>query len=342
MSNAKLLAITILGLSIGWIVFQAAPALQPALIAIVAAYLLNPLVELIEKKLKIKKHLAIAVLLTLIVVGFVILGNLIVTPIMNQATEFIQEFQSIRGNINQVIENIFAYLEKLGISQTMIGELKQFATQAFNGLGNFMVSAITSTLGFILKIVDLALIVILSIYFLASGKQMVQYLVEHTPKSLHQTVLNLIEGTDHVIWNYIKTQALIALIVGAASTVAFMLIGIKFSVLLGVIAGILNFIPYFGSIFAGALATLIALLTDGFNQALITLIAVLVIQQIESTFITPSLQGKSADMHPAVIMMAIVVGDYFWGTLGMFIAVPMFGLARLIVTEAAKMIKQIE
>jgi len=190
--------------------------------------------------------------------------------------------------------------------------------------------------------VDLILALSMIIYFLASGKQMAQYIVAHMPKVLRQTTVNLIEGTDLVIWSYIKMQALIALIVGVLSTMVFMLIGVKFSVLLGVLAGVLNFIPYFGSILAGILATMIALLTSGFSQAVITLVAVLIIQQTEGNFIMPRLQGKSSGMHPAVIIIVILIGNYFWGTIGMFIAVPLFGLARLVVAEAAKLIEQIE
>ena len=342
MSNTKLWAITILGISIGWVLFKAAPALQPALIAVVVAYLLNPLVELIEKKLKVKKWLAIIILLLLIIAVLILLINLILPPVVNQASDFIKEFDSISKNSNKFVDNVFVFLKNKGLSQSILSELQQYYGQLINWLGNFLVHSISSALGFILGVVDLFLILIMSIYFLASGKKMVQQIVDHTPKNLHQTVLNLIAGTDRVIWSYVKTQVLIALIVGVASTVGFLLIGIKFAILLGVMAGILNFIPYFGSIIAGTIAALIALLTGGLQQAIITLIAVLIIQQMEGNFITPRLQGKSTGMHPVVILIVILTGNYFWGTIGMFIAVPVFGLARLFVSEAAKLIKEMQ
>ena len=112
--------------------------------------------------------------------------------------------------------------------------------------------------------------------------------------------------------------------------------------MLGVIAGILNFIPYFGSIIAGTLATLIALLTGGLQQGIITLVAFLVIQQLEGNLITPRLQGRSTGLNPVVILIVILVGNYFWGTIGMFVAVPVFGLARLFFSEAVKLIRQLE
>ncbi|OPX90191.1 MAG: AI-2 transport protein TqsA [Pelotomaculum sp. PtaB.Bin104] len=342
MSNTKLWAITLLGIAIGWVLFKAAPALQPALIAIVIAYLLNPLVEQIEKRLRVKKWLAITLLLAVVVAFLISLGNLIFTQVANQATEFVKDFQTISVNFKNLVEDIFAFLQKWGLSQNILQDMRQYVEQAMTLLGGYLVSVITSSLGYIFKVVDLVLILIMVIYFLASGKKMVASIVDYMPGTLRQTALNLVEGTDRVVWSYIKTQVIIALIVGLLSTITFILIGVKYSVLLGVAAGILNFIPYFGSIIAGALATLIALLTDGFRQAIMTLIAVLVIQQVEGNFITPRLQGKSTGLHPVVILIVILVGNYLWGTMGMFIAVPLFGLARLFIDEAVKQIKQID
>jgi len=342
MSNTKLWAITILGFAVGWVLFKAAPALQPALIAVVVAYLLNPLVELMARKLRIKKWLAITILLLLILGVLAASVSLILPPVVNEASDFINEFESINRNLNRIVDDVFVFLEQRGLSDSMLGELEQYLGQFIAWLGSYLVQTLSSALGFILHVVDLFLIVIMVIYFLASGKRMVQNIVYHAPGNLRQAALNLIAGTDHVIWNYVKTQLLIAVIVGVASIIVFLLIGIKFAVLLGVMAGVLNFIPYFGSIIAGTIAAVVALLTGGFQQALITLAAVLIIQQVEGNFITPRFQGKSTGLHPVVILIVILVGNYFWGTVGMFIAVPVFCLARLFVTEAVKLITKLD
>lgn len=342
MSNTKLWAITILGFAVGWVLFKAAPALQPVLIAIVAAYLLNPLVELLERKLRIKKWLAITILLLLILGVLAASVSLILPPVVDEASDFINEYESINRNLNRIVDDVFVFLEQRGLSESMLGQLEQYLGQFIAWLGSYLVRTLSSALGFILRVVDLFLILIMVIYFLASGKKMVQNMVDHAPGDLRQAVLNLIAGTDHVIWNYVKTQLLIAVIVGAASIIVFLLIGIKFAVLLGVMAGVLNFIPYFGSIIAGTIAAVVALLTGGFQQALITLAAVLIIQQVEGNFITPRFQGKSTGLHPVVILIVILVGNYFWGTIGMFIAVPVFCLARLFVTEAIELIKGLD
>ena len=263
MSNTKLWAITILAAAIGWVLLKAAPALQPALIAVVIAYLLNPLVELIEQRLRIKRWVSITILLVITVGIVVLLMNLIIPPLVNQATQFVKEFDSISKNSNQAVEELFVSLENQGVPQNMVTELRQYFDQFIDWLGGSLVHVLTSALGFIFGIIDMFLVLIMVIYFLASGKMMVQQIVNSTQNPLRQTLRNLISGTHRVIWSYVKTQVLIALIVGVLSTVAFLFIGIKFAVLLGFMAGILNFIPYIGSIIAGAVAALVALLTGG-------------------------------------------------------------------------------
>lgn len=342
MSNTKLWAITIFGAAVGWVFIKIAPALQPALIAIVFAYLLSPAVEFLREKLRIKKWLAILILLTVLITILVLLGNLLAPPVIKQTKDFINEFDNLTKSSNQFIEDIFAYLQDMGLSSTLLEQLEQYYGMLVEWLSGVLVMTLTAMLGFIFKLVDMFLILIMTIYFLASGKQMVESIVDNTPEMLRPSVLNLISGTNKVIWNYVRTQAVIALIVGILSTIVYLLIGIRFPILLGFLAGILNFIPYFGSITAAAIATLIALLTEGTTFALITLAAVVVVQQLEGNLITPRLQGKSTGLNPVVILILILVGNYLWGTIGMFIAVPVFGLGRLAFTEALKLIKAIE
>ncbi len=342
MSNTKLWAITILGLIVSWMLIKIAPALQSALIALVFAYLLNPAVEFFQRKLRIKKWIAIVLLLTIVIVILVLLGNLLFPPIAKQAKDFINEFDTLTKTSNEFIDDMFIYLDDVGLSATILDQLEQYYGMLIEWFSSFMVRTLTAILGFVFKLVDMFIILIMTIYFLASGRQMVASLVEHTPDGLRSSVLNLIEGTNKVVWNYVRTQAIIALILGIMSTAAYLLIGLQYPILLGFIAGILSFIPYFGAITASIVATAIALLTEGLQFAAITLATVIIIQQLESNLITPRLQGKSIGLNPVAILILILVGNYLWGTVGMFVAVPVFGLVRLAFSEALKLIHAME
>lgn len=341
MSNTKLWAISLFLLAVGWILFKSASALKPVLIAIILAYLLNPIVIYFQKRFKINKNLAIALVLAALIIIVVIVGNLLVPPVINQATLFIKEFQTYGANFESIIDQAEDFLINRGVPVEVLAKVDQALIQLYEMIANFLITLISSLLGYIFKAIDGIIIAVLVCYFLASGKEMVTSMVDHTPAKLRKPVNRLLEGTHNVVWTYIKTQLIIALILGAVSTLIFMLIGLRFSFLLGIIAGILNLIPYFGSITAGVVAVLVALLTSGVKSAIITTIAVVVIQQLEGNFITPRLQAKSSGLHPVWIIVALLICNDFWGTIGMFVAVPVAGLVKLLLGESVQLIREI-
>jgi len=334
MSNAKLLVISVVCLIIGWILIQAAPALVPVVIAVVTAYLLNPLVDALEKKLKGKRKLAIGLVLVSFLLVLALVINLILPPIIQEASEFVSEYETISANLGNSISGALEFLENSGIPESVLAEVQNVLASLLSWLGAQIASGISKALGF----VDMVLIIIMAVYFLSSGKSMVKNIYDSAPVWLKPTLKNLRTETHSVIWSYAKTQLIIAVVVGLVSTIAFMVIGVRFSGLLGLLSGVLNFIPLFGSLIAGAFATIVALVTGGLTQAIVTLAAVLVIQQVEGNFITPKLQGKSTGLHPVFIMIIILVANQMWGVAGMFIAVPLFGLARLFFKESASLI----
>lgn len=342
MSNTKLWAVTLFGLLVGWILVKAAPALKPVLAAIVIAYLLHPAVLYLQKKLKINKQLAIALLMALIAALFVLLVSLILPPLISQATAFAKEFPSYSTHFEALIGQLQQYLAGMGLPDALLGKMDTAFTQLYDLAAAFLLSMVSTVFSNIFKLVDGLIIAVMLCYFLSTGPRMVAYILERLPERFRKAGRNLLAGTDRVIWTYVKTQLLIALIIGVVSAVAFMIIGIRYAFLLGVLGGVLNLIPYFGSMFAGALAALVALLTGGVKQAVITGIVVLIIQQLEGNIITPRLQAKSSGMHPVVIIAALLVCNQLWGTIGMFAAVPVAGLARLLWDESLLLLREIQ
>lgn len=338
MSNAKLLVISVVCLILGWILIKAALALVPVVIAIVTAYLLNPLVDILEKKLKGRRKLAIGLVLVSFLLMLALVINLILPPIIKEASQFVSEYETISANLGNAISGALEFLKNSGIPESVLAEVQNVLASLLSWIGSQIAAGISKALGFIFGIVDMVLVIIMAVYFLSSGKSMVKNIYDSSPEWLKPTLKSLKAETHSVIWSYAKTQLIIAAVVGIVSTLAFMIIGVRFSGLLGLLSGVLNFIPLFGSLIAGAFATIVALVTGGLTQAIVTLAAVLVIQQVEGNFITPKLQGKSTGLHPVFIMIIILVANHMWGVTGMFIAVPLFGLARLMFKETVALI----
>ena len=110
-------------------------------------------------------------------------------------------------------------------------------------------------------------------------------------------------------------------------------IGVKYAILLGFIIGLFNIIPYFGEIVAVAISVLITLITGGISQTLIMAIVVIILQQIDSNIINPKIIGNSLEISPLLVIFAVTVGGAYSGVLGMFLAVPVAAVLKIIIDD---------
>ena len=111
------------------------------------------------------------------------------------------------------------------------------------------------------------------------------------------------------------------------------IIGVKYSVLLGFMIGLFNIIPYFGAIIAVAISILITVITGGISKALIMAIVVIILQQIDSNIINPKIIGNSLEISPLLVIFAVTVGGAYFGVLGMFLAVPVVAVLKIVVND---------
>ena len=111
------------------------------------------------------------------------------------------------------------------------------------------------------------------------------------------------------------------------------IMGIKYAPFLGFMIGLFNMIPYIGAIIATVIAAIITLITGGLSQAIWMLIVVIILQQIDANIINPKIVGKSLKISPLLVLFAITIGGAYFGILGMFLAVPVIAVIRIIVED---------
>ena len=121
--------------------------------------------------------------------------------------------------------------------------------------------------------------------------------------------------------------------IGVSSTILLSILNVKFAVTLGILLGICNMIPYFGSIFASIVAGVITLFTGGVTQAITVLLVLLILQQIDGNIIGPRIMGDALNVNPILIIVSITIGGAYFGVLGMFLAVPVAAIIKIIVSE---------
>ena len=108
---------------------------------------------------------------------------------------------------------------------------------------------------------------------------------------------------------------------------------VKYAMLLGFMIGLFNLIPYFGAIIAIILATLITIFTGGIGQAIIMVITVTILQQLDANIINPKILGNSLSISPLLVIFAVTIGGEYFGVLGMFLAVPVFTVLKIIISD---------
>ena len=139
--------------------------------------------------------------------------------------------------------------------------------------------------------------------------------------------------SNEVFFSFIGGQVLDAFVVGVLTSIAMSILGVKYSILLGFMIGLFNLIPYFGAIVAVGTAIIITIFTGGIGQAALMAVVVIILQQIDANIINPKIIGDSLSISPLLVIFAVTVGGAYFGVLGMFLAVPVFTVIKLLIEE---------
>ena len=139
--------------------------------------------------------------------------------------------------------------------------------------------------------------------------------------------------TNEIFLKFLASQLLDAIVVGVLTSIAMSILGVKYAVLLGVMIGIFNMIPYFGAIIAVVIATIITCITGGFSQAIWMVIIITILQQIDANIINPKIVGESLKISPLLVIFAVTIGGAYFGILGMFLAVPVVAVLKVFVSD---------
>jgi predicted PurR-regulated permease PerM len=203
-------------------------------------------------------------------------------------------------------------------------------TQALTSLGAF-------TKGLSSLVINFFLSVIISIYTLLFKDSILDFIGKLSSKIMSETVFNSsrrwIQTTNQIFYKFISSQFIDACIVGVSASIVLLLMNVKFAITLGLLLGICNMIPYFGSIFASVVTAIITFFTGGLSHAVSVLFALIVLQQIDGNIIGPRIMSGALNLNPIIIIISITIGGAYLGILGMFLAVPIAAILKIIVTN---------
>ncbi len=283
------------------------------------------------------RPLGILTVYLIIVLLLVILVNFILPVVLESVMDLVNNIQHYYEmaifNYNQLPEDdiLKSDIVNDAIKNVQNLDIKQYFQ--LEKILAYVMSAIDAVTG----IFDIFVAVIVSVYILAERVEIlatIKRLAEAIFKEkTYKNIGKYFNNSNEIFFKFIASQFLDAVIVGIMVTIAMSIMGIKFAPLLGFLIGLFNMIPYIGAIIAVAVSAIITLITGGLSQAIWMLIVVIILQQIDANIINPKIIGQSLKISPLLVIFAITVGGAYFGILGMFLAVPVIAVVRILIED---------
>ena len=294
-----------------------------------------------KRKIKLLKRRArtfsIITVYLIIVLILVVLFSVIFPVVWDSVTDFVSNIQSYYetaiDRYNSLPQNSILKSEQVNSFIDSIKHLDIREYFNFDRIMEYISSAISAVTG----IVNVFVAVIVSIYVLAERGKILTFVKRFAEAIFKErTYKNLDKYYKHsneIFFRFVASQFLDAVVVGILVTIAMTIMGIKYAPLLGFFIGLFNMIPFVGAIIAVGISAIITLITGGLSQAIWMLIVVIILQQIDANIINPKIVGKSLKISPLLVLLAVTIGGAYFGILGMFLAVPVIAIIKILIED---------
>ncbi|MCP5089323.1 MAG: AI-2E family transporter [Gammaproteobacteria bacterium] len=320
----------------GWLFYLLAPVLTPFVAAALLAYMGDPLADRLQK-LKMPRTLAVA---AVFLITFVVLALLIVLVgplIKTQVGALFQALPDIARQVEQVwLPNILGWLNIEAGDDVGIGAfLARYSDMVGSWSGKILLGVTKSGGALAAAVLSLFLIPILTFYLLRDWDSILVHIGALVPESQRDTVFRLARETDDVLSGFLRGQLLVMAALAMIYSTGLGLVGLKFAIAIGVVSGLVSFVPYLGFVFGITLAGLtVALEPNPLWQLVGVVVTFTLAQLIEGSVLTPKLVGDRIGLHPVIIIFAVAAGGQLFGFFGILLALPAAAVLSVLVRFA--------
>ena len=300
------------------------------------AYFLDPVADRLEK-LGLGRLSSVIVITLVAALVFIVAVLLIVPSLINQTTGIFDTVPKLVRNLQQWLAERFP--EMGDENSTIRQSLSQIGTTIQERGGELLNQVLSSALSLINVLVLMFLVPVVTFYLLLDWDRMIAGINNLLPRDHAPIVRKIASDIDAVLASFIRGQGTVCGILGIYYAVALMLVGLNFGLVVGVVAGIISFIPYVGALVGGVLALGLAAFQFWGEWWLLGAVAAIFFagQVVEGNFLTPNLVGSSVGLHPVWLIFALSVFGLLFGFVGMLVAVPVAAaigvLARFLIYE---------
>lgn len=320
------------------IVYFTSPVLTPFLLSLVLAYLVDPFVTWLEG-MRIPRTLGV-----LVTFGFLILilafSLTVVIPILwGEILGFLMTIPNVVDMVQSVIIKPIAAslsIEFSGVSRDIVRDSLVSHWRELGSVAHSVASELGRSSQHILTMLGYGILVpVVTFYLLRDWNKLIERLGQLVPKRQVHTVQSVVKDIDTVLSEFLRGQLLIMILLGLFFSLALRVIGLEYALIVGFIAGIVSFIPYFGPAVGILLASLIAVGQP--EQAWLFLGIVIVFglgQLLESIVLSPVFIGDKIGLHPVWVIFAVMVGGHLFGFIGILLALPVGAIARVLLSHS--------
>ncbi|GAB2856060.1 AI-2E family transporter [Nocardioides pacificus] len=322
---------------LGLIIQQLWSILLPVVLALIVTTVLQPPARFLERRLNMPAALAAATVLiggigVLVAVGFGIAPSVASqsSDIAEDASQGLQQIQDwvqtsdLQVTGEQIDTAIQAAQDRLTSSAGSI------ASGVLVG-----VSAVTSAL------ITLFVTLLLTFFFLKDGRRFVPWLRRVSGRRVGPHLAEVSTQTWGTLGGFIRTQALVSFIDAVFIGIGLLVVGVPLAVPLAILTFLGGFVPIVGALVVGAIAVLVALVSNGVTGALIILAVIVGVQQLEGNVLQPWLQSKSMQLHAAIVLLSVMLGSTLFGIIGAFLAVPVVAVAAVILRYLDQLVTEV-
>lgn len=315
------LAAVVLGLLVqyGWYI------IFPVMLALIIATVLAPISGFLRDQWGVPAGVASALSL-LGALGVVVAAGFIIAP------QVAGQSGQIAEDVNSGLQQLQAYIQDSDfvsanqLDQTLEG-LQQFVTGSASSIASGVIVGVTAVTN---AFITLLLSLILTFLFLKDGRKFLPWIGRLAGKRAGDHLVEVSSRAWNTLGGFIRAQALVSFIDAVFIGAGLLIVGVPLAVPLAIVTFFAGFVPIVGALVAGSLAVLVALVSNGLTGALIVLAIVVGVQQLEGNVLSPWLQSKSMQLHPAVVLLGVTLGSTLFGITGAFLAVPVVAVGAVV------------
>lgn len=319
-----------LAVATGWGLWTIRPILAPFLLAIVVAYLVSPMVGSLCRVGLSRWASILAVYAVLGFVGAFAVGKVlpgVIGETQRLAEAIPQYSRRALELVDGLQQNVRAMDVPLEWQDALTRSIREFEVRSVGALGSLM--SFHTLRRAVEMLASLILAPFVAFYVLRDSERFKERFVRSLPGRWRSEILQLLRDLDRVLSGYVRGQIILSLAVGTLAAVATGTLGMRYYLLLGIWAGLTEFIPYVGPI-VGAIPAVVAGLSISPWVGVKTVIAFAAIQQIENAVLSPKIMGDSIGIHPLMVLFAVLAGGYVAGFWGLILALPVAGVVRVL------------